>query len=102
MIPQRDFTLVVSLCTLYEAMYKDEDNNLEMGGGDSAPEGHWAYVEKMFTYAIVWSLGATADEEGRKRVDACLRDIESIYPPQGSVYDYFVDVERRGFSQLAR
>ena len=67
LIPQRDFTLVVSLCTLYEAMYKDEDNNLEMGGGDSAPENHWAYVEKVFTY-VLDILGASADEEGRKRV----------------------------------
>ena len=97
LIPQRDFTLVVSLCTLYEAMYKDEDNNLEMGGGDSAPEVIGHTLKKMFTYVLVWSLGATADEEGRKRVDACLRDIESIYPPQGSVYDYFVDVERQDF-----
>ena len=55
-----------------------------MGGGDNAPEGHWAYVEKWFAYSIVWSLGATADEEGRKRVDNCIRDIESIYPPQGN------------------
>ena len=87
MIAQRDFTLVVSLCTILGAFYNNEDNNLQMGGGDNAPEGHWAYVEKWFAYSLVWSLGATADEEGERELMR-MRDIESNYPPQGNVYDY--------------
>ena len=35
------------------------------------------------------------DEAGRKAVDMCLREIEPAFPSQGTVYDYYVDVERK-------
>jgi dynein heavy chain len=96
LIGQRDFALVIAFCTLFEAFYKDEDNNMDVPGND-LPEGHSSYIEKWFQYCLVWSIGATADEGGRIKIDNCFRDMDSTFPPQRTVYDYFVDVERKEF-----
>ena len=37
------------------------------------------------------------NEAGRKVIDMCLREIEPAFPSQGTVYDYYVDVERKAW-----
>lgn len=39
-----------------------------------------ALLEKWFTYALIWSFGATVNEEGRKWIDITVREIESMFP----------------------
>ena len=95
LIHQRDFSLVITFCILFESFYKDEDNKLQ--SPKDLPEGHTAYVEKWFVYCILWSIGATANEEGRLKFDQCIRELDASIPPQGTVYDYFVDVERKEY-----
>jgi dynein heavy chain len=38
------------------------------------------YVEKWFVFCLIWSVGATVDEQSRKLIDYILRDIESMFP----------------------
>ena len=96
LIPQSAFSVVITLCSLYEQFYMDEANNLQVLGGEPE-EGHWSYVEKWFTVAAVWTICGTADEAGRKGFDTCLRDIEAQFPPSQTVYEYYVDVESKDF-----
>jgi dynein heavy chain len=37
-------------------------------------------LEKWFVFAVVWSIGASINEEGRTIFDYSMRDIESIFP----------------------
>ena len=47
LIPQPAFSVVITLCSLFEQLYKDDANNLKVAG--SEPEdGHWSYAEKWF------------------------------------------------------
>ena len=94
LIPQSNFSVVISMCSLYEQLYKDDANNLQVIGKD-APEGHWSYVEKWFTFAMTWTVCGTADEEGRKKFDTQVREIEAQYPPQHTIYEYCVDVQTK-------
>jgi dynein heavy chain len=43
---------------------------------------------------VIWSIGATVDEEGRKLIDYTMRDIESMFPHTNSVYDYFINNDK--------
>jgi dynein heavy chain len=48
-------------------------------------------IEKLCIFCLAWSVGGTADEKGRFRIDSCLREIDSRLMPTRSIYDYFID-----------
>ena len=51
-------------------------------------------LEKQFIFSLVWAVGGVLDDQSRKDIDSALRDIESILPQGGTVYDFFVSVEK--------
>jgi dynein heavy chain len=59
-------------------------------------------IEAIFYYSLIWSLGVTSDEEGRVKFDQFIKEQFSkkamnaaLIPPQdGSVYNYFFDIEK--------
>jgi dynein heavy chain len=61
-----------------------------------------ANLEGIFYYALIWSLGVTTNEEGRKKFDLFFReeiqkksiDVKFIIPEEGTVYDYMFDLEK--------
>jgi len=55
---------------------------------------YWNLLEKWFTFSVIWSIGATVDEDGRKIMDYTMRDIESMFPHTNTVYDYFINNEK--------
>lgn len=69
---------------LDHTFYKEDD-----------PEQYLAMIEKCFVYALVWSVGASLDDESRKKFDAFVRDLDSSVPTKDTVYEYFVDAKTR-------
>ncbi|CAM9353290.1 unnamed protein product [Choristocarpus tenellus] len=90
-VPISDFNAVQSLCTLYDAFC----NNPAVSGLEKDQEGYLGLAEKWFIFSMVWSVMAAANEEGRKKLDSFLRDVEAQFPPTSTVYDYVVDVKKR-------
>jgi dynein heavy chain len=86
-----DFSAVRSLCTLYDCLEASEPA-LDR---ESAPADYLALAEKVFIFAVVWSVMGAADEAGRLKLDAALRDAEAQFPPVLTVYDYFVDGRKK-------
>jgi len=56
------------------------------------------YIEKWFVFSIIWSLGATVEETSRKEIDLILRDIESMFPHAHTVYDHYINTEKRDWA----
>ena len=89
LVPITDFHAVRSLCNLYGCFAKNKgESGLDR---EADAEGYFPLADKWFTFACIWSLGAAADEAGRVRLDAALRDIEAQFPPPQTVYEYWVD-----------
>lgn len=57
-------------------------------------EIYWAMLEKWWCFALIWSFGATVNEESRKVIDFHMRDIESMFPHANTVYDYYINVDK--------
>jgi len=94
-VEQPDFVAVKNLCNLYDSLEKQEPSySKEKLGGDYA-----SVVEKFFVYCLIWSVGATLDEDGRKKMSTCLADIDSIMPAAGTVFDYFLDIPKNEFTE---
>jgi dynein heavy chain len=93
LVPVSDFNCVKGLCQLYDSFIADANNSI-LEKPDELDEGkHKTYMEKWFIFCLVWSIGASATGEGRKKIDYAIRDIESIFPPTMTVYDYYVDTK---------
>jgi len=93
LVPISEFNGVQSLCKLLDALLTPA-NGLDRAAD---ADGYFALCEKWFTFCLTWSMGATATEAGRRKVDECIRNVEAQYPPMQSVYEYFVDPKTKDF-----
>ena len=59
------------------------------------PELYQQMLEKQFVYCLVWSVGASLDDESRKKFDHFVRENENTLPPKDTVYEYSVDSQTR-------
>ncbi|XP_011850123.1 PREDICTED: dynein heavy chain 2, axonemal [Mandrillus leucophaeus] len=57
-------------------------------------------VEMIFVFSMIWSVCASVDEEGRKKIDSYLREIEGSFPNKDTVYEYFVDPKMRSWTSF--
>lgn len=54
-------------------------------------ENYTRMIELWFQFCMIWSLLCSVDEDGRKKFDTYIREMESAYPNKDSIYEYFVD-----------
>nr|KAJ3421411.1 Dynein heavy chain 1, axonemal [Polyrhizophydium stewartii] len=99
-VPTTNGNLVASLLRIMDSLLKP----LAQPGGEKSPieaNDLKVVVEPQFLFALVWSVGATGDTEGRKKFDTWLRGQFGAKPPaihmphEGSVYDVMFDVDKK-------
>ena len=52
-------------------------------------------IELWFQFCMIWSVCASVDEEGRKKVDNYIREMEGTFPNKDTVYEYVVDPKNK-------
>merc|ERR1712066_992084 len=57
-------------------------------------------VELWFLFSLIWSLCASLDEDGQKRIDTFLRESDGTFPNKDTVYEYFVDVKNKSWQHF--
>lgn len=77
--------LMDSLATKENGVNPKDDNTFDI------------MVRYYFVFSLIWSVCATTDEEGRKKFDGYLRELDPIFPAKDTIYDYFVDPLARNF-----
>ena len=77
---------VRALCMMYDN-FATKANGVDKADG----EGFHRMVELWFLFCLAWSIGGTVDDESRKNIDACMRELDAQIPHKDSVYEYFVD-----------
>ncbi|XP_006899240.1 PREDICTED: dynein heavy chain 2, axonemal [Elephantulus edwardii] len=90
-----EYSGIISLCKLYSALATPE-NGVNLADGESAA----FMIEMMFVFSMIWSVCASVDEEGRKKIDSYLREIEGSFPNKDTVYEYFVDPKMRTWTSF--
>ena len=88
-------------------------------------EGYPRMIELWFQFCMIWSICASVDESGRRKMDTFIREMEAQFPPkvspvanpslcllslmvqlhclvpsvcwQDTIYEYCVDVKNRGW-----
>ncbi|EAX96997.1 Dynein heavy chain family protein [Trichomonas vaginalis G3] len=89
LIPVTDLNAVQTFCKLYETLAT------EANGVDPADEMNFdVMVESWFWFCLVWGIGGSLNEDGRREADLWIRDLECPFPAKDTVYDYYVDVQK--------
>lgn len=63
-------------------------------GIQNKPDNYWSTLEKWFIFCFIWAFGGPLEENGRKVFDSVLRDIESIFPGNYTIYDYYINPDK--------
>ncbi|XP_071165421.1 dynein axonemal heavy chain 2-like [Mytilus edulis] len=79
---------VRSLCKLFDALATPE-NGIDQS--DQSEESLARIIELWFLFCMIWSIGASVDEDGRKRLDNFIREIEGTFPNRDTIYEYYVE-----------
>ena len=87
MLPLSPLSSVISLTKLFDTVATKT-------GLVAGADGVLKIIEMWFTYSVAWSLGAAADESGRKKLDSFIREIDAGIPGKMTVYDYYVDFQK--------
>eukprot|EP00026_Physarum_polycephalum_P000043 Phypoly_transcript_00043.p1 GENE.Phypoly_transcript_00043~~Phypoly_transcript_00043.p1 ORF type:complete len:2765 (+),score=358.08 Phypoly_transcript_00043:606-8297(+) len=105
-VPTTDSNLAKSLMNILDCLVApyvsdpEESQTTNAEGAMSLPQSYppiATILEPCFLFALVWSVGASVDHEGRMKFDAFLRNCmdssQAAYPPPagGLVYDYCFD-----------
>ncbi|XP_049764343.1 dynein axonemal heavy chain 2 [Schistocerca cancellata] len=92
-VPISDFNAMTSLCKLLECLATKE-NGINPADEDNFP----LMVKLWFLFCMIWSLCASVDEDGRKKLDTLIRGMEGCFPLKDTIYEYYVDVRSRNFA----
>ena len=94
LVPIAELNGIKSMCHLFDA-YGTKENGIDAGG----EEFFGRMCEMWFLFCVIWSIGASVDEDGRKKLDAFIRELEGTFPNKDSVYEYYVDTKQRAWVQ---
>ncbi|XP_025080372.1 dynein heavy chain 2, axonemal-like isoform X3 [Pomacea canaliculata] len=93
LIPIAELNGVASLCKLFDAL-----GTVENGVDPLDSEYFPKMVDMCFLFCMIWSVCASVDEAGRKRIDNFVRELEGSIPHKDTVYEYFVDSKAKTWS----
>jgi dynein heavy chain len=69
----------------------DECTQSLQKGEEESREDFLNYIEKWFVFSLIWSVGATVNEQSRKEIDNIMRDIEAMFPHTNTVFEYYIN-----------
>ncbi|XP_040887758.1 dynein heavy chain 2, axonemal [Toxotes jaculatrix] len=95
LIPITELNGVTSLCRLYDSLATSSN-----GVNTSDTENLGRIVELWFIFSLIWSVCASVDEDGRKKMDNFLRELEGTFPVKDTVYEYFVDTKNKTWASF--
>ncbi|XP_062301425.1 dynein axonemal heavy chain 2 [Scomber scombrus] len=95
LIPITELNGVTSLCRLYDSLATRSN-----GVNTSDTEHFDRMVELWFIFSLIWSICASVDEDGRKKMDNFLREIEGTFPIKDTVYEYYVDTKNKAWASF--
>ncbi|VDN98570.1 unnamed protein product [Rodentolepis nana] len=86
LIPVSETNLIISLCRLFDGIYGD-GSEFEMPDIETFNR----LIEMQFQFCVIWSVGCVVDEDGRKKVDSFIRELDASFPNKDSVYEFFLN-----------
>jgi dynein heavy chain len=94
LVPIAELNGIKSMCNLFDS-FGTKENGIDPQG----EEFFSRMIEMWFLFCVIWSIGASVDEDGRKKLDAFIRELEGTFPNKDTIYEYYVDTKQRTWVQ---
>ncbi|KAK4469213.1 hypothetical protein MN116_006788 [Schistosoma mekongi] len=91
-VPMSLTNTIISLCKLYDSLATPE-----FWANPADVDYYPRLLEMTFQFCMIWSVACLVDEDGRKKVDAYIREIEGSFPNKDSIYEYYVDPKSKSW-----
>ncbi|VDM31109.1 unnamed protein product [Hydatigera taeniaeformis] len=63
----------------------------------SDPELYARLIEMLFQFCTIWSVCCVVDEDGRKKIDSYIREMDGSFPSKDSIFEFFLDAKSRAW-----
>lgn len=90
LVPCDRLAAIATTTRLFDALATTEN-----GVDPSDTATYVTMLENWFLFCLVWGIGGSLDDAGRKSMDAVVREMDSRFPTTGTVFDYVIDVATR-------
>jgi dynein heavy chain len=64
---------IISLTKLFDTYWNLHENEIELNEGELIST---RLIEMCFVFCLIWSIGGSVDDEGRKKIDIIFRETE--------------------------
>ena len=92
-VPSLEVSVIIAFTKLMDAFMAGDGKSADFNV-QNKPDNYISLLEKWFIFCMVWSFGGTLDEIGRKTFDSVMRDIESFFPGNFTVFDYYINPDK--------
>lgn len=90
LVPCDRLAAIATTTHLFDALATAEN------GVDPSDAANYApMLENWFLFCLVWGIGSSLDDSGRKSLDGVVRELDSRFPTTGTVFDYVIDCATR-------
>lgn len=83
---------IISLTRLFDTFWSSDSVQQQMNETDSF---FGRLIEMIFVFSLIWSIGASVDDDGRKKIDLIFRETEGTFPNKDTVFEFYVDINNR-------
>jgi len=91
LVPTDRLSCVRSFTRLFDSLATPEHGVAPEDG----QEAFTTLLEMWFLFCLIWGIGGTLDEDGRKKFDTFMREKDARYPSADTVFEYFVEPKQR-------
>ncbi|UJR33040.1 hypothetical protein I4U23_020499 [Adineta vaga] len=83
---------IISLTKLFDSFWYENDIQMQMNENEM---NTGRLIEMWFVFCLIWSVGASVDDDGRKKIDIIFRETEGTFPNKDTVFEFYIDTNNR-------
>ncbi|CAF4716798.1 unnamed protein product [Rotaria socialis] len=92
LIPIHELNGIISLTKLFDTFWYTNEIQIQINENE-AISGR--LIEMWFVFCLMWSIAASVNDEGRKKIDIFFRETEGTFPNKDTVFEFYVDAHNR-------
>ncbi|CAF5150162.1 unnamed protein product, partial [Rotaria magnacalcarata] len=92
LIPIHELNGIISLTKLFDTFWYTNEIQTQINENETMSG---RLIEMWFVFCLMWSIAASVNDEGRRKIDIFFRETEGTFPNKDTVFEFYVDAHNR-------
>ncbi|CAF3412182.1 unnamed protein product [Rotaria sp. Silwood1] len=92
LVPIHELNGIVSLTKLFDTFWYLNEIQTQLNENETISG---RLIEMWFVFCLIWSIAASVNDEGRKKIDIFFRETEGTFPNKDTVFEFYVDTNNQ-------